>query len=55
MSAVMVMVIDWTVMGAPSPTATLPTLIRRAPPTDACRQVGQLEREGHQGLLYRNG
>src|SRR5829696_8248262 len=41
MSAVLVMVIDWTLMGAPPPTGTRPTLIRRERrrPTPAARSV----------------
>src|SRR5215218_724519 len=40
-SAVLVMVIDWTLMGAPPPTGTRPTLIRRERrrPTPAARSV----------------
>src|ERR687898_3319382 len=57
MSAVLVMVIDWTLMGAPSPTATRPTLIRRERrrPTPAARSVNSSGKATRGSLSERVG
>src|SRR5215218_1901110 len=57
MSAVLVMVIDWTLTGAPSPTATLPTLIRRERrrPTPAARSVNSSGKATRGSLSERIG
>src|SRR5919107_5935587 len=57
MSAVLVMVIDWTLIGAPPPTGTRPTLIRRERrrPTPAARSVSSSGKATRGSLSERVG